>query len=76
MAQSGYNGWTNWATWNVALWIGNDEGLYHLSLNCGNYEVFTSILADEGISQTPDGASYTDSALNVNELNDLLHELS
>lgn len=24
----GYNGWTNWATWNVALWFGNDEGLY------------------------------------------------
>lgn len=23
-----YNGFTNWATWNVALWCGNDEGLY------------------------------------------------
>jgi hypothetical protein len=23
-----YQGWTNWETWNVALWLGNDEGLY------------------------------------------------
>jgi len=27
-AMAEYQGWTNWETWNVALWLGNDEGLY------------------------------------------------
>lgn len=25
-----YNGWKNYETWNVALWLGNDEGTYNL----------------------------------------------
>lgn len=25
-----YNGWTNWATWNMALWLDNDEPTYNL----------------------------------------------
>ena len=24
-----YNGWKNYETWNVALWIGNEEGSYN-----------------------------------------------
>lgn len=24
-----YNGWTNYETWNVKLWLDNDEGSYH-----------------------------------------------
>jgi hypothetical protein len=28
MADKGYNGWSNYETWNVKLWIDNDEGSY------------------------------------------------
>lgn len=26
----GYNGWTNYETWAVKLWMDNDQGLYNM----------------------------------------------
>ena len=70
-----YNGWANHATWNVALWIGGDEGLYNFSKDCTCYEVFRDSLremsGDSAIGhETPDGVSWKDSALNIDELNE------
>ena len=28
MNDNTYNGWSNWATWNLVLWTDNDEGAY------------------------------------------------
>ena len=32
-----YNGWANYETWNVALWIGNNEFLYTTAKACVKY---------------------------------------
>jgi|SRR5579859_4299671 len=29
MSEQGYNGWSNYPTWAVNLWLSNDEGLYN-----------------------------------------------
>lgn len=72
---SAYNGWKNRETWNVALWIGNDEGLYNLARECGTYEAFVEAVREAGFLETPDGVSYTDSGLDTEELETLVKEL-
>ncbi len=69
-----YNGWTNFQTFNVALWIQNDEGLYDIARRCDDYQDFVDSI--EGlITETPDGVSFTSDELNFHELNDLIEDL-
>ena len=66
-----YEGWTNYQTWNVALWINNDQSLYNFLKDFNNYESYANALYDElDIAETPDGIALNDSALNINELNE------
>lgn len=48
-----YNGWTDWTTWSVALWIGNDEGIYQIAQSCKDFDEFVAVIETEA---TPDGA--------------------
>ncbi len=75
MTDNTYNGWTNYATWNVALWIGNDEGLYDLARTCPHYDSVQRNLRELGIRETPDGVAYNDSELDVDELDAMIAEL-
>jgi len=65
-----YNGWTNYETWNVALWINNDESLYHLAAECGDYETLVNRLYDDyGVKETKDGVKFADPKVNVIQIN-------
>ena len=74
-----YNGWKNYETWNVALWINNDEGLYDLAETVagmeGDYNTFAQLMVNEFESNsTPDGVSWEDSSLDYEALTEVLYE--
>jgi len=70
-----FNGWANWATWNVALWIQNDESLYSAAKGCGSYDELLEMLWEAGSKETPDGAVWTDSEICHNEINAMMADL-
>ena len=67
-----YNGWSDWTTWNCALWIGNDQGLYNMARNCVDYIDFINNVIDF-LPQTPDGAKWDEA--DVFEMNEMMAEL-
>jgi len=69
-----YNGWTNYETWNVALWIQNDEGLYSISQDYDTYPEFVACMRELESTETPDGVAWNDSGIDVDELNEMLKE--
>ena len=81
-----YNGWKNYETWNVALWLGNDEGLYHLTrewmedrdhsgYDTAEYETFRHTLAEICGESTPDGVRWDDPSLDNQRLTEMMTEL-
>ena len=78
---SNYNGWKNRQTWNIALWINNDEGLYNMAVDfMKTYKgkaPYAMFLKYAGIQhdKTPDNIQYVSSRLDYKELNDMMREL-
>ena len=70
-----YNGRKNRETWNVALWIGNDEGMYEFAKECGTYENFVEQMREVGMTETPDRVAYNDSGLDVERLDEMIRDL-
>ena len=71
-----YNGWSNYETWNVALWMDNDYGNYLKARESKNYKEFLSKLQEKPSERyTGDGISWTDPKLNIQELDEKIKEL-
>ena len=72
-----YNGYRNRATWNVALWVENDESLYNLAVEYmrskgrKSYRKFVESL-DMQDARTPDGYKWLGSRLCYSELNAMM----
>lgn len=71
-----YNGWSNYETWSVALWLQNDPGLYDMArmYRDHGYKSLSHMLT-EFSSATPDGVKWDDEKLNICELNEMMDDL-
>tara|TARA_B100000424_G_C22552924_1_gene313790 strand:+ start:139 stop:399 length:261 start_codon:yes stop_codon:yes gene_type:complete len=69
-----YNGWTNYETWNVGLWLGGDAGLYEIARRALDYDHLCEMLACMGSETTGDGVRWDDPKVNAVEIDEMLQE--
>ena len=74
MTASTYNGWANYETWNVSLWMQNDEGLYNEAKQCENYQQLVNLLYDCGSTETPDGVKWDDPNIDGIAINNMMQD--
>ena len=68
-----YNGWNDWTTWNVALWIRNNQTYYNIATECKDYMDFLYEMQYMiGSFATPDGADWGEA--NIEEMNEVIEE--
>ena len=76
-----YNGWTNYETWNVMLWLNNVENLYFsmVAVLQGSKTPLTYkeviFALDLDTEMTGDRIPFIDASLNHEELNEALKQI-
>jgi len=67
------NGWKNYETWNVTLWIQNDEPLYRLALASAGFQSFMNTISEWGCTETKDGVKWVDA--DYSEVQSMFNEM-
>lgn len=65
----GYNGFSNYATWNVALWLNNEPSFYNAARKCRNYSEYLTRYTTCFEDATPDGVQWASPEVNAAEVN-------
>lgn len=71
-----YSGWKNYQTWNVALWLNNDEGYYAVAQDSEEIGDWIDYLHTNGITHTPDGVAIDGPDLDYEALDDLVKSIN
>jgi hypothetical protein len=77
-----YNGWKNYESWNVAMWLSNDEPCYRaiveFMLDYKGEEPYKEFIVESGldVQATKDGAKYMDPELDYDGLNTFMREFA
>ena len=84
-AKATFNGWANYETWNISLYINNEYSLYKLACDwvaerkqlglVVSYDAFIPVL-EASSKITPDGVSWMEPLANTDELDEMLSDLT
>ena len=82
MSDATYEGYANYETWNVALWINNTETLYRnarwfMDNNPDKNNPYIAFMLNQNMTHmvTPDNVEYMGDTLNFEELNSMMRDL-
>jgi hypothetical protein len=77
-----YNGWANYETWNVSLWMQNNQFFYNTAVACVEYREddempytkFIRCMDNCDENQTRDGVRWDDELVNHDEINEMMFD--
>ena len=70
-----FNGYKNWETWNVALWLQNNYAHYKVARQYDSYDRLIPRLECIFGQMTPDGARWMDPIIDTAALDEMLSEM-